>query len=64
MAVIARGDEYCARMKGFSMEEKFRSTYLTLYERNKARRVRELTAKLQKSEATPEELSELMRLKR
>lgn len=64
MAVIARGDEYCARMKGFSMEEKFRSTYLTLYDRNKARRVRELTAKLQKSEATPEELSELMRLKR
>ena len=63
MAVIARGDEYCARMKGFSMEEKFRSTYLTLYERNKARRVRELTTKLQKSEATPEELSELMRLK-
>ena len=64
MAVISRGDEYCARMKGFSMEEKFRSTYIALYERNKARRVRELTAKLQKSEATPEELSELMRLKR
>lgn len=64
MAVIARGDEYCARMRGFSMEEKFRSTYIALYERNKARRVRELTAKMQKSEATPEELSELMRLKR
>lgn len=64
MAVIARGDEYCARMKGFSMEEKFRSAYLTLSERNKARRVRELTAKMQKSEATPDELSELMRLKR
>ena len=64
MAVIARGDEICARMKGFSMAEKFRSTYSTLCERYKARRIRELTAKMQKSEATPEELSELMRLKR
>ena len=64
LAVIARGDEVCARMKGLSMAEKFRSTYTTLCERYKARRIRELTAKLQKSEATPEELSELMRLKR
>ena len=64
MAVIARGDEYCARMKGFSMAEKFRSTYITLCERQKAQRVRELMAKLQKSEATPDELSELARLKR
>ena len=64
MAVIARGDEVCARMKGFSMEEKFRSTYIALYERNKERRIRELTAKLKQSKATPEELSELMRLKR
>ena len=64
MAVIARGDEVCARMKGFSMEEKIRSTYIALYERNKERRIRELTAKLKQSKATPEELSELMRLKR
>lgn len=64
LAVLARGDEICARMKGLSMAEKFRSTYITLCDRNKARRIRELTAKLQKSEATPEELSELMRLKR
>ena len=63
LAVVARGDEVCARMKGLSMEEKFRSTYITLCERNKARRIRELTAKMRKSEATPEELSELMTLK-
>ncbi len=64
LGVIARGDEICSRMKGLTMAEKFRSAYLTLCDRNKARRVRELTAKMQKSEATPEELSELMRLKR
>ena len=64
MAVIARGDEYCAQMKGLSVTEKFRNTYIILRERNKAWRVRELTAKMQKSEATPEELSELTILKR
>ena len=63
LAVLARGDEVCARMKGLTMPEKFRSTYYTLRDRYNARRIRELTGKLQKSEATPEELSELMRLK-
>ncbi|MBQ7544902.1 MAG: DNA primase [Synergistaceae bacterium] len=63
LAVVARGDEVCARMKGLTMPEKFRSTYYTLRDRYTSRRVRELTAKLQKSQATPEELSELMRLK-
>lgn len=63
LAVIARGDEVCARMKGLSMPEKFRSTYYTLLDRYNARRIREQTSKLQKSEATPEDLSELMRLK-
>ena len=63
MAVLARGDEVCARMKGLTMPEKFRSTYYTLRDRYTARRIRELTSKLQKSEATPEELSELQRLK-
>ena len=64
LGVIARGDEICARMKGLTMAEKFRSTYLTLCERNKMWRIRELTAKLKQSQATPDELSELMRLKR
>ena len=63
LAVLARGDEVCARMKGLTMVEKFRSTYITLCERYKARRIRELTSKLKQSEATPEELSELVRLK-
>ena len=63
LAVLARGDEVCARMKGLSMAEKFRSTYSTLRDRYIARRVRELTAKLKQSQATPEELSELITLK-
>ena len=63
MAVLARGDEVCARMKGLTMPEKFRSTYYTLRDRYTSRRILELTSKLQKSEATPEELSELQRLK-
>lgn len=63
LALIARGDEYCVRMKGFSPAEKFRIICKTLKERNVMRRVRELTAKMKQSQATPEELSELMRLK-
>lgn len=63
MSLLARGDEYCARMKGLSLAEKFRSTYHALRERHTARRVRELTAKMKQSQATPEELSELRELK-
>jgi hypothetical protein len=63
IAVLVRGDEYCAQMKGQSTAEKFRSIYLTLLERYKAIRVNELTAKMQKSQATSEELLELVRLK-
>ena len=64
LAVLARGDELCARMKGLSLAEKWHSTLRALQERYINRRVRELTSKLQKSQATPEELSELQRLKR
>ena len=63
IAVLVRGDEYCAQMKGQSTAEKFRNIYLTLLERYKAIRVNELTAKMQKSQATSEELLELVRLK-
>ena len=63
MALLARGDEFCARMKGLTLAEKWYSTLRVLQERYTNRRVRELTSKLQKSQATPEELSELQRLK-
>ncbi|MBQ4432062.1 MAG: hypothetical protein II877_11215, partial [Synergistaceae bacterium] len=61
--LIARGDEICARMKGLSLAEKWRSTYGALREKYISRRVRELVGKLKKSQATAEELSELRRLK-
>ena len=63
LAILARGDEVCARMKGFNTAEKFLSIYGTLRERYISRRVRELTSKLQKSQATSEELLELSKLK-
>lgn len=61
--LLARGDEVCLRMPNLTMAEKFRSIYFALKARYKAQRVRELTGKLQKSQATPEELMELMALK-
>lgn len=63
LAILARGDEVCARMKGFNTIEKFLSIYETLRGRYISRRVRELTSKMQKSQATSEELSELRNLK-
>ena len=63
LALIARGDEICARMKGLSLAEKWRSAYGALREKYISRRVRELVGKLKKSEATAEELTELRRLK-
>ena len=63
IAVLMRGDEYCAQMKGQSTAEKFRNIYSKLRERGTAMRVNELTAKMQKSQATSEELLELVRLK-
>ena len=63
LAVLARGDEVFARMKGLTLPEKWRSIYGALLERDKNRRIRELTGKLKQSQATPEELAELSRLK-
>lgn len=63
LALIARGDEICSRMKGLTLEEKFRSSYRTLRDRHKAKRIQELAQKLKRSEATSEELAELSRLK-
>ena len=63
LGLLARGDEVCARMKGLTLPEKWQSIYGALLERDKNRRIRELTGKLKQSQATPEELAELARLK-
>lgn len=63
LALLMRGDEQCARMKGLSLMEKWRSVHGMLQERNTARRIRELTGKLKQSQVTPDELRELARLK-
>ena len=62
-ALLARGDEFCARMKGLTLAEKWRSTYWILKEKHIARRVKELTVKMQNSQATPQELLELRELR-
>ena len=62
-ALLARGDEFCAQMKGLTLAEKWRNTYYVLKEKHIAKRVKELTAKMQNSQATPQELLELRELK-
>lgn len=63
LALLARGDEFCARMKGMTLAEKWRNTYYVLKAKHITRRVKELTAKMQNSQATPQELLELRELR-
>lgn len=63
LAILARGDEFCARMKGLTLAEKWRNTYYVLKAKHITRRVKELTAKMQNSQATPQELLELRELR-
>lgn len=63
LALLARGDEFCARMKGMTLAEKWRNTYYILKAKHIARRVKELTTKMQNSQATPQELLELRELR-
>ncbi len=63
LALLARGDEFCARMKGMTLAEKWRNTYWILKQRHITRRVKEITAKMQKSQATTQELLELRELR-
>ena len=62
-ALLARGDEFCTRMKGLTLAEKWRNTYYVLKERHITGRVRELTTKMKNSQATPQELLELRELR-
>ena len=63
MGIISRGEEICRRMKGLTLKEKFMNVCQTLRERYKSMRIRELTVKMQKSQATTDELLELSKLK-
>ena len=63
LALVARGDEICARMVGLTLAEKWRNVCDALRKRNVVMRIDELTAKMRKSKATAEELLELSKLK-
>ena len=62
-ALLARGDEFCAQMIGMTLAEKWLNVYYVLAEKRMTRRVMELAAKMQNSQATPQELLELRGLK-
>ena len=62
-ALIARGDEFLSQMKGLDMSEKWKSIYHALQDRLIDRRIKELTVKLQNSQASVQELVELRELK-
>ena len=57
---LKRGENYCARMKD---ADKWERTCEKLRERKRLERIAEIKTRMQKSQATAEELSELMRLK-
>ena len=59
-SMLKRGEEYCKRIKD---TDKWERTCEKLRERNRRDRIAEIKKRMQKSEATCEELSELMRLK-
>lgn len=63
MGVLERGDEYCAQMRGMRDEEKWTRTISRLKDRYRYERIKEIQQKMEKSEATAEDFSELIRLK-
>lgn len=63
ISLITRGNEFCVQMKGLNVSEKWQKIYDGLRTRAIMKRVQELTLKMQKSQATPQELLELKELK-
>ena len=63
LELLARGEKYCAGMGDSSEMEKWKKIYIELRQRNKCERLREIKRKMEKSEATAEELCEFARLK-
>ena len=63
IALITRGNEFCMQMNDLNVSEKWQKIYGGLKARIIMKRVKELTLKMQKSQATPQELLELRELK-
>ena len=63
LGLLARGEEYSRQMKEGSERDKWIGIYKELRKRYKSERIEEITLRVQKSQATAEELSELIRLK-
>ena len=63
LSLLSRGEKYCAKLKEPGVMEKWNKIYMQLIERNKSERLREIERKMEKSEATAEELCEFARLK-
>ena len=57
---LERGEKYCTRIKD---DDKWERTCEKIRERNRLERIAEIKMRMQKSQATAEELSELIRLK-
>ena len=63
LGVFEQGEEYCLRMKELDEHGKWEKTYGILRERYVRERMLEIEKKMEKSEATGEELLELVKLK-
>ena len=63
LGVFELGEEYCSRMKELDERGKWEKTYGMLRERYVTERIAEIESKMQRSEATAEDFTELIRLK-
>ena len=63
LELIARGEKYCTCIREPSAADKWKKMYMQLLERNKRERLGEIKSKMEKSQATAEELAEYLRLK-
>ena len=63
LGVFELGEEYCSRMKGLDERGKWEKTYGMLRARYVSERIEEIESRMQRSEATAEDFSELVKLK-
>ncbi len=63
LELIARGEKYCTCIREPSAWDKWKKMYRQLLERNKSERLGEIKSRMEKSQATAEELAEYLRLK-
>ena len=63
LSLLARGEEICSQLEEMSVMEKLQKVYRVLCARTVNGRIKYIMAKMQKSQATTQELLELQRLK-